>query len=244
MLNPDTEVEKGAVVELVRELQAHPRCGAAGSQLLSTDGSAAASAFPFPSKGHEFVNASLSERMGRMFGVGARSLQPETSSEVGWVTGASVMFRSTALRETGLFDDGFFLYFEEVELMRRLHAHGWTVRHVPESRVMHIEGASTGLAERGCIPLAARLLVSIAAALLCPDRRRLIGDCCQFGAARRPCRRKDQKPFSAKARPATELAEETYCASASGLGLETPRPSIPASGAIEPGKQPAWMSNR
>ncbi len=40
------------------------------------------------------------------------------------ITGASVMFRSAALRQTGLFDDGFFLYFEEVELMHRM-AKAW-----------------------------------------------------------------------------------------------------------------------
>ena len=242
VLNPDTEIEKGAVVELVRELQAHPRCGAAGSQLLSTDGSAAASAFPFPSKGHEFVNASLSERMGRMFGVGARSLQPETSSEVGWVTGASVMFRSTALRETGLFDDGFFLYFEEVELMRRLHAHGWTVRHVPESRVMHIEGASTGLANAD----ASRSL---------PDywyrsRRRyfaLTGGVSSAIAAN----------FAWLAGHAAGKIKAVFGKGSTGDGARgrdllrfgfwpragDARPSIPAWG-DQPGKQPAWMSNR
>jgi GT2 family glycosyltransferase len=55
------------------------------------------------------------------------------------------MFRSAALRETGLFDDGFFLYFEEVELMHRMKARGWIIRHVAESRVVHAEGASTGV---------------------------------------------------------------------------------------------------
>ena len=55
------------------------------------------------------------------------------------------MLRAEALRETGLFDDGFFLYYEEVELMHRLHGAGWTIRHVPQSRVVHIEGASTGV---------------------------------------------------------------------------------------------------
>jgi GT2 family glycosyltransferase len=145
LLNPDTKVERGAVAALVRDLQDHPNCGAAGSQLLNTDGQLAASAFPVPTAGHEFVNVSLSERLGGLFGVGARSLQPGKAMDVDWVTGASVMFRSQALRETGLFDDGFFLYFEEVELMHRMRAKGWSVRHVPESRVVHIEGAATGL---------------------------------------------------------------------------------------------------
>jgi N-acetylglucosaminyl-diphospho-decaprenol L-rhamnosyltransferase len=145
LLNPDTEVERGAVGALVEALQTDPRCGAAGSQLLTPDGRAAASAFPFPSAGNEFVNASLSERLGALLGVGPRAMDPGENCEVDWVTGASVMLRSAALRESGLFDDGFFLYFEEVELMHRIKAAGWTVRHVSESRVVHAEGASTGI---------------------------------------------------------------------------------------------------
>jgi N-acetylglucosaminyl-diphospho-decaprenol L-rhamnosyltransferase len=145
LLNPDTEVERGAVANLVEALQAYPRCGAAGSQLLTPDGRTAPSAFPFPSAGHEYVGASLSERLGALFGVGPRVIEPSANGEVDWVTGASVMLRSAALRESGLFDDGFFLYFEEVELMHRMKAADWTVRHVPESRVVHAEGASTGV---------------------------------------------------------------------------------------------------
>jgi N-acetylglucosaminyl-diphospho-decaprenol L-rhamnosyltransferase len=49
------------------------------------------------------------------------------------------------LKDSRLFDDGFFLYFEEVELMHRMRARNWTVRYVPASRVTHIEGASTGV---------------------------------------------------------------------------------------------------
>jgi GT2 family glycosyltransferase len=44
-----------------------------------------------------------------------------------------------------LFDDGFFLYFEEVELMWRLHRAGWSLRHQPRSRVRHVGGAATGV---------------------------------------------------------------------------------------------------
>lgn len=145
LLNPDAEVTKGAVELLLKELKAHPDCAAAGSQLLAPNGSAVASAFRFPSPGRELVNAAQSEALGRLLGISQTVVQATRSVEVDWVTGASVMLRAAALRETGLFDDGFFLYFEEVELMHRLRARGWTVRHVPESRVVHVEGASTGV---------------------------------------------------------------------------------------------------
>jgi hypothetical protein len=145
LLNPDAEVTHGAVPALLEELLRHPRCAAAGSQLLNPDGSHAASAFRFPSVGREFINAAQSEKLGRLLGVASTVVDPGESVEVDWVTGASVMLRADALRESGLFDDGFFLYFDEVELMHRLRSRGWSVRHVPQSRVVHAEGSSTGL---------------------------------------------------------------------------------------------------
>ena len=144
-LNPDAEILADAVAALVRELVAYPRCGAAGSQLLTVESKEIASAFAFPSAGREIVNASVSETFGRLLGVGPRSITAAGSIEVDWVTGASFMARSATLRETGLFDDGFFLYFEEVELMHRMKARGWTIRHVPSSRVIHEEGSSSGV---------------------------------------------------------------------------------------------------
>ena len=145
LLNPDTKVTTGAVLALVRELKAHPECAAAGSQLLHPDGTPAASAFRFPSAGRELIAAAQSEKLGRLLRIPATVVKSAGGTEVDWVTGASFMIRADALRNSGLFDDGFFLYFEEVELMHRFHRHGWTVRHVPESRVVHFEGAATGL---------------------------------------------------------------------------------------------------
>nr|NUR37771.1 glycosyltransferase family 2 protein [Sphingomonas sp.] len=153
LLNPDAEPKKGAVASLVEELERHPSCAAAGSRLLDEHGGLVPSAFRFPSPGREFVSAAQSETVGRMLRVASTVVKTEDSADVDWVTGASVMLRTAALHETGLFDDGFFLYFEEVELMHRLHAHGWTVRHVPASVVTHLEGAATGAGSAGVRPM-------------------------------------------------------------------------------------------
>jgi N-acetylglucosaminyl-diphospho-decaprenol L-rhamnosyltransferase len=67
---------------------------------------------------------------------------------VDWVTGASVMLRVEALRQVGLFDEGVFLYHDEVELMWRMRKAGWTVAIEPRSRVWHIGGAATGVHDR------------------------------------------------------------------------------------------------
>jgi N-acetylglucosaminyl-diphospho-decaprenol L-rhamnosyltransferase len=147
ILNPDTVVEPGAIVALVSAIRADPQLGAVGSQLLEPDGSLAGSAFRFPSIGSEFVRGCGLAKLGKLLRV--PPVVVERAGPADWLTGASVMFRSAALRETGLFDDGFFLYFEEVELMHRMGRAGWRFRFVPESRITHIAGAATGVESGG-----------------------------------------------------------------------------------------------
>ncbi|UAK23436.1 glycosyltransferase family 2 protein [Sphingomonas nostoxanthinifaciens] len=143
LLNPDTRVEPGAVRALADELAAYPRCGAVGSLLLDPDGTPSGSAFAFPTLAGEFARGSRIGAIRRALRVKEPMLQG--AGPVDWVTGASVMIRAEALKASGLFDDGFFLYFEEVELMWRLTRAGWEIRHQPASRVIHDGGAATGV---------------------------------------------------------------------------------------------------
>jgi N-acetylglucosaminyl-diphospho-decaprenol L-rhamnosyltransferase len=157
LLNPDAVITPDAVVALRDAMIANPTCAAAGSQLLNGDGSKAGCAFRFPSVAREFFRGAQMNRVGQAFGLSDGIMRPDAPAEVEWVTGASVMLRAAALKQIGLFDTGFFLYFEEVELMHRLTRGGWTVRFVPDSRVLHVGGAATGMAdaelhERSSIP--------------------------------------------------------------------------------------------
>jgi len=242
VLNPDTEVGPGAVAKLVNELLANPVCGAAGSLLIASDGTPAASAFRFPSVGREFIGAAQSEAIGRALGIAGIVVSAEESREVDWVSGASVMFRTEALRETGIFDDGFFLYFEEVELMHRLRARGWTVRHVPASRVVHIEGAATGVgaaaADRPLPPYWYRSrrryfeLTGGAALLVAANVSSLVG----HGIA--GLKRIAGRPPASKSYRAGDLLRLGFWPSRSDT-----RPSVPNLG-DPPGRLPAWMARR
>ena len=146
LLNPDAIVRPGAVSALLAVIDADPRLGAVGSQLLEPTGELAGSAFRFPSPGREFVRGCGIARLGALLGIAPILVECADPGPADWLTGASVLFRSAALRETGLFDDGFFLYFEEVELMHRMRGAGWALWFVPASRVVHIAGAATGVA--------------------------------------------------------------------------------------------------
>ena len=59
-------------------------------------------------------------------------------------SGASVAFRMRALREVGLFDERFFLYYEDTDLCWRLRLAGWEVRTAPASVVRHAHSATSG----------------------------------------------------------------------------------------------------
>ncbi len=147
LLNPDAMVEPGAVARLIEVMDGCRECGAAGSQLLDENGEPAGSAFRFPTPARELLAGSKTSALGQLLGIKPVLVQFGDDVEVDWATGASLMLRVEALRQVGLFDDGFFLYFEEVELMHRLRSGGWTVRHVSRSRVRHVGGASTGVNE-------------------------------------------------------------------------------------------------
>lgn len=149
LLNPDTVPEPGAITALLEVIRANPKIGAVGSQLLEPDGALAGSAFRFITSGREFARGVGIARIGRLLGIAPGLIELSEPGPAQWVTGASVLFRSAALRQTGLFDDGFFLYFEEVELMHRMARAGWEMWHAPASRIMHIAGAATGVASGG-----------------------------------------------------------------------------------------------
>mgnify|MGYP001003729978 CR=1 FL=1 len=147
LLNPDAQLEPGSMDALVAALEQDEKLGAVGAQLVNTDGSLAGSAFRFPSILREWSRGHGVGPINRLLGIRPILVPYETEGPVDWVTGACVLIRTETLRQVGLFDTGFFLYFEEVELMHRMGKAGWTICHAPSGRVVHIAGASTGVVD-------------------------------------------------------------------------------------------------
>ena len=147
LINPDTRIEAGALKALVDAITADERVGAVGSQLVNENGTLAGSAFRFPSLAREWVRGHGIGRLARILGVSPTVIESDATCKADWVTGASVLIRSSALQQVGLFDTGFFLYFEETELLHRFARAGWYSLFCPASRVVHIAGASTGVVD-------------------------------------------------------------------------------------------------
>lgn len=146
ILNSDAFPEPDAIRALLNHLEAHPATGFAGSYILGTDGVPHQTAFRFPSIASEFeshIRLGPVSRLLRRFIVPLP--MPKATTRVDWLAGASLMMRQSVLDQIGLFDETFFLYFEETDLCRRAALAGWPTDYVVESRVAHIGSASTGM---------------------------------------------------------------------------------------------------
>ncbi len=148
LLNPDTLVQAEAVQELRKFLDANPRVGIAGSQLLNADGTHQTSAFRFHNIVSQFDYGLRIGIISRLLKGGLISFpavsQPMQSD---WVSGASMMIRREVFEKIGFMDEKFFLYFEETDFCRRARNHGFLCYHIPASKIIHLEGQSTGIAE-------------------------------------------------------------------------------------------------
>ena len=146
LLNSDAFPAPDAIRLLLQHLQAHPQTGIAGSFMHGPDGDPHRTAFRFPSIASEFEGQIRLGPVSRLLGrwVVAQPI-PEQTTRVDWLAGASIMMRRKVPDEIGLFDEAFFLYFEETDLCRRAALAGWPSDYVVESRVAHIGSASTGM---------------------------------------------------------------------------------------------------
>jgi N-acetylglucosaminyl-diphospho-decaprenol L-rhamnosyltransferase len=119
--------------------------GIVGSRLEDPDGTPQQSAFRFPGILSEFEAAMrlglLSKFLARF--VVAPPLRLEDHS-TDWVAGASMLVRRELFETVGLLDESFFLYFEETDLCLRARRVGWVCWYIPDSRVVHFVGQSTG----------------------------------------------------------------------------------------------------
>ncbi len=145
-LNPDTEVRPGGVLELVRFMEQNPKVGIAGSRFEHEDGSEWPIAFRFPTVLSEVEGGCVLRLVTQLLSkhTVARTMGP-VPERVDWLPGASMLMRRSMLEKIGGFDESYFLYFEEADLCRRALAAGFETWHVPQSRVMHIRGQSTGV---------------------------------------------------------------------------------------------------
>lgn len=149
LLNSDTVVKPAALAGLLDFMDAHPEAGIAGSRLEDPEGAQQHSGFRFPTMISELESGLRLGLFTRL--VEDKIVAPDpmdVAHRVDWVAGASMIVRREVFEQIGLLDEGFFLYFEEVDFCFKASRAGWTCWSIPQSRVVHLGGQSTGVTVR------------------------------------------------------------------------------------------------
>jgi N-acetylglucosaminyl-diphospho-decaprenol L-rhamnosyltransferase len=146
LLNPDTIVRPHALEPMLEFMIAHPTVGIVGSRLENLDESPQNSAFRFPCLLNEL---DFSWRFGFLSKLLSKwALTPPLSESIcqaDWVSGACFMVRREVFESVGLLDEQYFMYFEEVDFCLQAQKAGWSCWYVPQSRVVHLVGQSSGV---------------------------------------------------------------------------------------------------
>jgi N-acetylglucosaminyl-diphospho-decaprenol L-rhamnosyltransferase len=143
LLNPDTELQAGALQTLVEHAEARPDVGAAGPKLIGSRGTLEASCTRFPTLARELAHLF---HLGGVLPTTAYRMDrwdPAESRRVDVIQGACMLLRRSALDQIGLLDEDYFMYSEEVDLCHRLVRAGWTISWVGAAVVVHHGGQST-----------------------------------------------------------------------------------------------------
>jgi len=144
LLNSDTLVRPDALERLWRTLQAHPEAGMISPRLEWPDGTAQISCFRLHTPWSELIAGAETSVVTRLLArydvplpVSESKLSPE------WTSFAAVMIRKQVIDAIGALDDGFFMYYEDVDFCRRVTDAGFSIVHDPEAHVVHLRGGSS-----------------------------------------------------------------------------------------------------
>lgn len=143
VLNPDAYIGPETLGPLLRVLEAEPRVAAVGPSLLTADGTpdhAAKRSFP-TIRGALFYFSGLDRLAPTLGQYAATDLG---AGEVDAINGAFMLMRRAAFEAAGSFDEGYWMYMEDLDLCQRLRQEGWSVRFEPESVAWHDKGGSAG----------------------------------------------------------------------------------------------------
>jgi GT2 family glycosyltransferase len=146
LLNSDAWPEPGAVGEMVAAARRRRRAGAVAPLLLRPDGTVEHSTHPFPSlavagadllHGRSWMPRRWLER--HFLEDAWRHDRPRA---VDWAVGAAMLLRRDAVEDVGGFDEGFFMYVEDLEWCWRAAGRGWETWFEPAAAVRHVGNAS------------------------------------------------------------------------------------------------------
>lgn len=142
ILNPDVEVKKGDLKNMVKFMDENPDVGASTPEITLSNGKVDLTAhrgFPTPWASFKY----LVFKDDSLYHLTNQDLTK--IHEVDAITGAFLLTRKAVLDKVGLFDEDYFMYAEDIDLCFRIKKAGYKVMYVPTVKVLHHKGISTGL---------------------------------------------------------------------------------------------------
>jgi N-acetylglucosaminyl-diphospho-decaprenol L-rhamnosyltransferase len=148
LLNPDTEVLPGTLDYMLEVMENRPDVGMAGCRLVRRDGSfdhAAKRSFPTPvgALAHFTGLSSREDVSPHLAQYRAPEIDEYGTGEVDAVNGAFMLVRREALEEVGLFDEGYWLYMEDLDWCYRFKQRGWKIWYDGRVSVVHVKGGAS-----------------------------------------------------------------------------------------------------
>jgi GT2 family glycosyltransferase len=144
LLNNDTLVRPGALDTLVAALEGDATVGIAGPRLVDAEGRPELSFGAMISPLAELRQKTVTSLHARGVDWVSKWIERRTRERqfVDWVSGACLMVRRAAAEASGLLDERFFLYTEDVDFCASVRARGWKVLFVPDAEIVHLRGRS------------------------------------------------------------------------------------------------------
>lgn len=146
LLNSDCMVYPGSLNTLVDFMEKNRGAGIAGPGIINSDGTMQLSCRRFPS----FFDAAAHSVLAHIYPDNPVSKKYKLSDvdrdrpfKVDWVSGSCMIIRRKALENTGLLDENYFMYVEDLDICYRMWKKGWEVHYVPHSRILHHAGGSS-----------------------------------------------------------------------------------------------------
>lgn len=148
LLNPDTVVEHDTFEKVIAFMDGHPDAGALGVKMLDGSGNflpESKRGLPTPSTAFYkmFGLSSLFPHSKRFARYHLGHLDNNKIHKVEILPGAFMMLRKKVLDETGLLDESFFMYGEDIDLSYRIIKAGYSNYYYPDTRIIHYKGEST-----------------------------------------------------------------------------------------------------
>jgi GT2 family glycosyltransferase len=143
LLNSDTIVRPDAINSLLKALESYPEAGLISPRLEWPDETPQISCFRYHSPLSELINSAATGPVTQLLKkydvpipVSDVPFEPE------WTSFACVLIRREVIEQVGLMDEGYFMYYDDVDYCRQARNAGWKILHWPEARVVHLRGGS------------------------------------------------------------------------------------------------------